>query len=97
MWFSNCWIFSKAPIGYYWSLAELTGKRHDNVLKDIRKILDDLEIDVLKFEAVYLGGNGQERPCFNLPRLECDLVVSGYSAKYRLAIIDRWQELGAVK
>jgi anti-repressor protein len=78
-------------------IAELTGKRHANVLRDIRKILDELEINQLKFESVYLGGNGQERPCFNLPRLECDLVVSGYSAKYRLAIIDRWQELGTVK
>ena len=78
-------------------IAELTGKRHDNVLKDIRQILDDLEIDVLKFEAIYLGGNGQERSCFNLPRLECDLVVSGYSAKYRFAIIKRWQEPKASK
>ena len=78
-------------------IAELTGKRHDNVLRDIRKILDDLEIAVLKFEAVYLAGNGEERICFNLPRLECDLVVSGYSAKYRLAIIKRWHELEVAK
>ncbi|MGZ5050460.1 MAG: Rha family transcriptional regulator [Methylobacter sp.] len=74
-------------------IAELTGKPHDNVLKDIRKVLAEVEIDAVKFYGVYLGGNNQERPCFNLPRRECDLVIAGYSAKYRLAIIDRWQEL----
>ncbi len=71
-------------------VPQLTGKPHDNVLKDIRKILNEVEIDQLKFEGVYLGGNGQERPCYNLPRLECALVVSGYSTKYKLLIIDIW-------
>ena len=78
-------------------IAELTGKRHDNVLKSIRHILDEAEIDPVQFNGVYLGGNGQDRVCFNLPRLECDLVVSGYSAKYRLAIIKRWHELEVAK
>ena len=75
------------------AIAELTGKDHFNVLRDIKCILKEAEIDQLKFEGVYLGGNGQERRCYNLPRLECDLVVSGYSTKYRLAIIKRWHEL----
>ena len=60
-------------------------------------MLDEVGIDQAKFGAVYLAGNGEERPCFNLPRMECDLVVSGYSAKYRLAIIKRWQESKASK
>ena len=75
----------------------MTGKEHKNVIRDIRKILDELGIDALKFEATYLTVSGDERICFNLPRLECDLVVSGYSAKYRLAIIKRWQESKASK
>ena len=70
----------------------MTGKEHKNVIRDIRKILDELGIDALKFEATYLTVSGDERICFNLPRLECDLVVSGYSAKYRMVIIKRWQE-----
>ena len=69
---------------------QVTGKDHKNVLRDIRKILGEVEIDGLRFQGVYLAGNGEERICYNLPRLECDLVVSGYSAKYGLAIIDRW-------
>ena len=78
-------------------IAKLTGKTHNNVLKDIRRILDEAEIDAVRFDSVYLGGNGQERACYSLPRLECDLVVSGYSAKYRMAIIKRWQEQKASK
>ena len=75
----------------------MTGKEHKNVIRDIRKILDELGIDALKFEATYLTVSGDERIYFNLPRLECDLVVSGYSAKYRMAIIKRWQEPKASK
>jgi len=74
-------------------IAKLTGKQHDNVLRDIRKVLNEVEIDPAKFEAVYLAGNGEERACYNLPREVCDLVVSGYSVKYRYAIIKRWHEL----
>ena len=59
-------------------------------MSDIKRVLEEVEIDESKFGLVYLAGNGEERICYNLPRLECDLVVSGYSAKYRLAIIDRW-------
>jgi len=70
-------------------VPQLTGKEHKHVLRDIRKILGEVEIDGLRFQGVYLAGNGEERICYNLPRLECDLVVSGYSAKYRLAINDR--------
>ena len=78
-------------------IAELTGKTHDNVLKDIRRILSEVEIDLVQFNAIYLDAYKREQSCFNLPRLQCDLVVSGYSAKYRLAIIKRWQELEVAK
>jgi Rha family phage regulatory protein len=76
-------------------IAKLTGKSHDNVLRDIRKILAEAEIDVLKFEDSYKSAQNKDVTCFNLPRRECDLVIAGYSVKYRLAIIDRWQELEA--
>ena len=69
---------------------QVTGKDHKNVLNDIRRILEEVEIDRLRFESIFLGSYKREQFCFNLPRLECDLVVSGYSTKYRLAIIDRW-------
>ena len=78
-------------------IAELTGKDHENVLRDIKRTLKEAEIGWLRFESVYSDSYKREQSCLNLPRMECDLVVSGYSAKYRLAIIKRWQEPQASK
>ena len=77
-------------------IAELTEKDHFHVMRDIKTILEEAGIDASKFGCVYKGANGQDRPMFNLPRRECDLVISGYSVKYRLAIIDRWHQLEAM-
>ncbi len=74
-------------------IAELTGKNHPDVLRDIRNVLQQAEIGESKFASTYLSAQNKELPCYNLPKRECDLVISGYSVKYRLAIIDRWQEL----
>ena len=76
-------------------IAKLTGKPHNDVLKDIRRILEEVEIGLGQFSRSYLSEQNKSLPCFELPRRECDLVIAGYSAKYRLAIIDRWQELEA--
>ena len=74
-------------------IATLTGKEHKNVLADIRKTLEDAGINSAEFSAFYVDQQLIQRPEFLLPKRECDLVISGYSVKYRLAIIDRWQEL----
>lgn len=76
-------------------IAELTGKEPAKVHIDIERILNEVGIDSRLFASEYKANNGQFYKCYNLPRRECDLVVSGYVAKYRLAIIDRWQELEA--
>ena len=74
-------------------IAALTGKRHDNVLADVRKMLEELEIPTPEFSGVYKADNKQTYECFNLPKNLTLALVSGYSVKLRLAIIDRWQEL----
>ena len=76
-------------------IAELTGKQHDNVMRDIRKMLTELygEKDVLSFEGIYLDAYKREKPCFKLPKRETLILVSGYNTTMRAAIIDRWQEL----
>jgi anti-repressor protein len=74
-------------------IAEITGKEHGHVMRDIRSVLNEAGIDASSFGAIYLDAYNRDKPCYSLPRRECDLVVSGYSVKYRLAIIDRWHEL----
>jgi len=74
-------------------IAELCEKRHDHVMRDARKMLEELEEDAPKFGGVYTGGNGEERPCINLPKDLTLTLVAGYNVKLRKRIIDRWIEL----
>lgn len=74
-------------------IAKLTGKEHRNVLADIRTMLNELEIPTAEFSAVYKADNKQTYECFNLPKHECMVLVTGYSIKLRSAVLRRWQEL----
>ena len=75
-------------------IAELTDKRHDNIMEDIRKMLNDLGKAAPEFSgtAEYTVNNAiRTREIFNLPKRECLILVSGYSVQLRAKIIDRWQ------
>ena len=74
-------------------IAELTGKQHKNVLADIDKMLNELEIQSAEFSADYHDDKGRVYRCYHLPKRETLILVSGYSALLRAKIIDRWQEL----
>lgn len=84
-------------------IAELTGKDHRNVMRDIRAMLVELhgsEDCLLKFEQTEerpspLGNGAIKSVVFKLPKRECLILVSGYSITFRARIIDRWQELEA--
>lgn len=78
-------------------IAELTGKQHKHVLADIRKMLGDLKIQPAEFSARYLDAKGEARECFNLPKRESLILVSGYSVDLRARIIDRWEALESGK
>lgn len=58
-------------------IAELTGKRHDNVMSDIEKMLKDLEIHAPGFAGTYKTARGNEYKCYNLPKRETLILVSG--------------------
>lgn len=76
-------------------IAELTGKRHDHVMADIRNMLKNLGVDAPAFSGTYKTAQGNEYQLFNLPKRETLILVSGYSVELRARIIDRWQELEA--
>lgn len=72
-------------------IAELTGKRHDNVLRDIDFIHSNLSES--SKSVSYKGYNNQSQREWLLTKRDTLLVVSGYSVELRARIIDRWQEL----
>lgn len=74
-------------------IAELTGKRHDNVRADIEKMAQDLSLKVQ--EKVEPSDGGRPSKVFQLDKRETLILVSGYSVTMRARIIDRWQELEA--
>lgn len=79
-------------------IAELTGKEHRNVMRDIRAMLAELhgEGGVLRFEHTHHNSqNGQAYPIFCLPKRETMVLVSGYSVELRARIVDRWMTLEA--
>ena len=74
-------------------VAELTGKRHDHVVRDIRNLLDK-GVNAPNFgEVKYKDAKGEERPMFKLTKKGCLILASGYDALLREKIIDRWEEL----
>ena len=49
-------------------IAELCDKRHDNVMRDIRAMFEELGNTALSVEGSYLDSTGRSLPCFNLPK-----------------------------
>ncbi|MFC6335513.1 Rha family transcriptional regulator [Pseudomonas karstica] len=76
-------------------IAELTGKRHDNVMADIRSMLSELKIDVLTFQGIYLDSMNRQQVEYLLDHEHTDCLLTGYSAAMRMAVIKRWLELEA--
>lgn len=80
-------------------IAEITGKTHSNVMRDIRNILEQLEEKhkfnfELMFKITKLGNNAERKdPYYLLIKKDCLLLASGYDANLRAKIINRWEEL----
>ena len=76
-------------------VAELTGKEHNHIMRDIRNILSQLdEISQSNFgPSTYTSDRGKEYPMYLLTKEGCLCLVSGYDANLRMKIINRWKEL----
>lgn len=78
-------------------IAEVTGKRHDAILRDIRNLLEQ-GCNAHNFvEVEYTDKKGENRPCYQLTKTGCLILASGYNAVLREKIINRWIELESGK
>ena len=77
-------------------IAQLTGKAHTNVIRDIRTMLEELGLTPLSFEHTHVHPqNHQTYAVFILPKDLTLTLVSGYNVVMRHRIVTRWQELEA--
>lgn len=74
-------------------IAELTGKLHKNVKRDITTMLAELKKDALSFERIYLDPQNRKQTDYLLDREHTDCLLTGYSAELRMKVIRRWREL----
>lgn len=74
-------------------IAEITGKQHAHVMRDIRALLEQ-GVNESNFGLVeYKDSKGETRPMYQLTKKGCLILASGYDAVLREKIINRWEEL----
>ncbi len=74
-------------------IAELTGKQHFHVKRDIESMLNELKLDTSKFGDIYFDAQNRKQTEYKLDRNLTLTLVSGYNIKLRHAIIKRLDEL----
>lgn len=74
-------------------IAEITGKEHKNVMRDIDVLLEQ-GVDRLNFELTsYIDSCNRKQQMYVLTKKGCYILASGYNALLREKIINRWEEL----
>lgn len=77
-------------------IAEVTGKRHDHVMRDIRNEINELGKEISRpifGESTYKNGRGREYPCYMLNKKGAMQLALKYDAKTRHRVIERIEEL----
>lgn len=75
-------------------IAELTGKEHGHVVRDVDAMLRDLDMASEGYIQNWRHPqNGQTYRMFALPKDLTLTLVAGYNVKLRKRIVDRWIEL----
>lgn len=77
-------------------ISKLTGKRHDNVMADCRKMLESLNIQPPKFLGDYQDAKGRTYQEFLLDQDLTMTLVMGYSIPLRHKVAKRWRELETI-
>lgn len=76
-------------------IAEVTGKRHSDVLEAIRNMESAwAKVAQRKFPlGSYKDANNQSRPCYILNKTECLYVATKFNDEARAKLVLRWEEL----
>ena len=76
-------------------VAELTGKRHADVLRDIDVVVEALSAELrLGFKSTtYKDVTGKSNRMFEMDHDSSVCLVTGYDVNARMKVIKRWQEL----
>lgn len=78
-------------------IAELTGKKHAHIMRDIRGLLDqgvsESNFGLWSYKQEQPKGGYKDVACYKLTKKGCLILASGYNAVLREKIINRWEEL----
>jgi phage antirepressor YoqD-like protein len=77
-------------------IAEITGKNHGDVMRDIRNMTATLQKAEMLFvceSAQYVGGNGQLYDMYELDKETSICLLTGYDPVSRMKVVQRWQHL----
>ena len=76
-------------------IAEVTGKRHDHILRDIRNEMKAIGkiAEPIFGESSYKDKNNQKRPCYTFGKKGAMQLALKYDAKTRYKVIERIEEL----
>lgn len=80
-------------------IAEITGKRHKDVLRAIRTMQPAWEkVNGRKFALVeYTDSKGEKRPYYELTKTECLYIATKFNDEARARLVLRWEELETEK
>ncbi len=76
-------------------IAELCGKQHKHVMRDIRNMEPAWEkVNGSKFGLIeYTDLRGRLKPCYSLSKTECLYIATKYDDEMRAKLVLRWEEL----
>lgn len=77
-------------------IAELTGKAHSDVMRDIRNMVEQLmNANLLSCakSTTYQGKDGRSYPQYELDKDTCLTLLLGYDPVARMKVVKRWQQL----
>ncbi|NWF10152.1 phage antirepressor KilAC domain-containing protein [Pseudomonas salomonii] len=74
-------------------VADLTGKQHHHVVRDIKHNLAELNLDASKFGCIYIDASNRKQTEYLLPPDLVMTLLTGYSVPLRHRVVTRLHEI----